>query len=73
MAIVNPPPIRPPNKWMNDQELSKDVQELYFYMFQLWQRTGAGTDLIEQNEINIVLLDEFKANLSHNLMILGRK
>ena len=53
MANVNPSPIRPPKKWLNDPEISKDVQQLYFFIFQLLQRTGGGTDFIETNTINI--------------------
>lgn len=49
MANVNPSPIRPPKKWLNDPEISKDVQDLYFFMYQLLQRTGGGTDFIEDN------------------------
>ena len=43
---VNPPPIRPPAKWLNDPSLSADVQQLYYFVYQLWQRTGGGEDII---------------------------
>lgn len=46
--LVNPVNFTPPSKWMNDPEISKDVQDLYWFLFQLWQRTGAGTDLVEE-------------------------
>jgi len=55
MANVNPSPIRPPRKWLDDPEISKDVQDLYFFVFQLLQRTGGGTDLIEVGNEQIVI------------------
>ena len=60
MANVNSPPIRPPREWLENKEISKDVQEFYFFMFQLWKRTGGGTDFIEKNIIDIGLLDQFR-------------
>jgi len=57
MANVNPSPIRPPRKWLSDPEISKDVQSLYFYLYQLWQRTGGGGDFIEENITNITIIN----------------
>jgi len=54
MADVNPSPIRPPRKWLDDPEISKDIQDLYFFLYQLLQRTGGGVDLIEGNAEDII-------------------
>ena len=55
MADVNTPPIRPPRKWLDDPMLSKDVQQLYWVVWQLFQRTGGGTDTIEQDNTQITI------------------
>jgi len=56
MALVNTPPITPPRKWLEDPELGRHVQELYMVIWQLFQRSGGGTDTIvvnnDQIEIN---------------------
>ena len=54
MALVNTPPIRPPEKWLNDPELGRHVEELYFVIFQLFQRTGGGNDIININNEQII-------------------
>jgi len=41
---VNAPPIKPPRKWLDDRELSDYVQQQSFFSFQLWKRSGGGTD-----------------------------
>ncbi len=46
MALVNTPPITPPRIWLDDPALSKHVQELYMVIWQLFQRTGGGVDII---------------------------
>lgn len=70
MAHVNPAPIRPPRKWLDDPEISKDIQDLYFFLYQLLQRTGGGTDIIEegseQTAINTVNIATNVSNIAIN-------
>ncbi len=53
MTIVNPPPIKVPESIAKD--LSEEgfgfLEELVFMIFQLWKRTGAGTDIIETSHV----------------------
>lgn len=53
MAKVNLPPLKPPDKWLADLDISKDVQELYFVIYQLYQRSGGGSDGNESLQIQI--------------------
>ena len=55
MALVNTPPITPPRVWLEDPALTGPVKELYFFLWQIYQRTGGGTDTIEvdNNQITI--------------------
>lgn len=47
--VVNPPPqLKRPKKIREDKELETYFQQLEFIVFQLYQRTGGGTDLIDQ-------------------------
>jgi len=48
---VNPPKqlVLPP-KIAQDPELKKAFDDRDFILFQLWQRTGAGDDLIDSNQ-----------------------
>jgi len=47
---VNPPKqLVLPQKIAQDPELKKAFDDLTFIVFQLWQRTGAGDDLIDSN------------------------
>ena len=78
MADVNPSPIRPPRKWLDDPEISKDVQDLYFFFYQLLQRTGGGTDFIEGNTESITiinnelsLLDQYKPTVQAQLNVIN--
>ena len=48
MTDVNPPPVKIPNKLLNDPELRSFFEQLLFSIMQLWVRTGAGTDLIDK-------------------------
>lgn len=49
MNPVNPPPaLRRPKKIREDRELEIYFQQLEFIVFQLWQKTGGGVDLIDQ-------------------------
>jgi len=52
MAKVNLPPIKPPNKWLFDPELSKEVEALYFVIYQLYQRTGGANDIINETIVD---------------------
>lgn len=69
MALVNTPPITPPRKWLEDPELGKHVQELYMVVWQLFQRSGGGTDAIEldgaQIETNTNNITNINADLSN--------
>ncbi len=73
MAEVNQPQFTPPRKWLSDPDLSADVQELYYFLFQLWQRTGGGQDIVggnnEQIEINTINInsntDAIEANTAN--------
>ena len=48
MAFVNPPPSQQlPRQFFEDAEVRKYMEALQFNVFQLWKRTGGGTDLIE--------------------------
>jgi len=48
MAEVNPPPhVKLPKKLAEDPELRAYFQNRDFIQFQLWQKQGGGSDLIE--------------------------
>ena len=49
MANANPPPgLRQlPKEWFNDPEKRAFLQQVTQILFQLWNRTGGGTDTIE--------------------------
>lgn len=47
MARVNPPSMKAPVKLINDPELKGYFEGLDYFLYQLWQRTGGGEDLIE--------------------------
>ena len=53
MANVNLTPIQPPLKWLEDPELRSNVEALYFAIYQIFQRTGGGTDNIEGLQVQI--------------------
>ena len=55
MALANLPPIQPPRKWLEDPEITRGVQDLYFAVYQLFQRSGGGTDAIEVIDIQVNL------------------
>jgi len=47
MTIVNPPPqLKIPRKFLADPELRSYSEQQRQIMFQLWQRTGGGTDIV---------------------------
>ena len=50
---VNPPKqvVLPP-KVANDLQLKKAFDDVYFILFQMWKRTGAGADFIDENQTN---------------------
>lgn len=49
MAIVNPPPhLKLPKKLAEDPEIRAYFQNRDFIQFQLWERTGGGTDAIAE-------------------------
>ena len=48
---VNPPTMTPPKKWMDDEEIGPWAREMSQFWFQLWQRTGGGTDVIEEAQV----------------------
>jgi len=49
MARVNPPKqLRRPN--VDDPQLGKYLDDLNYILFQLWQRTGAGSDIIDDGK-----------------------
>lgn len=53
MAEVNPPPhIKLPRKLAEDPELRAYFQNRDFIQFQLWQRTGGGTDVIAETSVS---------------------
>lgn len=56
MAKVNPPPIRVPRSLSSDPEVLGFFNDLLFHLQQLWRRTGAGTDFIENNTLSETLL-----------------
>ena len=66
MAELNPAPIRIPDKLLKDKELSKYFQELSFYIFQLEQRTGGGTDIIEEHTEKTEQNTKAGSNAHHN-------
>ena len=55
MTDVNPPPVKIPNKLLNDPELRSFFEQLLFSIMQLWVRTGAGTDLIDKATVGNVI------------------
>jgi len=47
MSRVNPPPhIQIPKKFFDDPATRPYFQQIEFIIFQLWQRTGGGEDLV---------------------------
>lgn len=51
MARVNPPKqLRRPK--VQDDQLGKYLDDLNYIVFQLWQRTGAGSDVIDDGKFN---------------------
>lgn len=61
MAKVNTPPIAPPQKWMADPELSKNISDLYFVVYQLYQRSGGGDDYFTNIDADF---DDINAQIS---------
>lgn len=53
MAKVNLPPLKIPQKILQDRESADYFDRLNFIIFQLWKRTGGGGDTIENNVTNI--------------------
>lgn len=52
MANVNPPLFPPiPKSLQSDLEAVEYFNQLQFILFQLWERTGGGTDLIDESSI----------------------
>lgn len=49
MAVkVNPPPqLRMPSQFLRDNETREYVRQLETILFQLWQRTGGDSDIID--------------------------
>ena len=48
MANVNPPPhLKLPKQFFDDKGAREYFQSLEFIVFQLWKRSGGGTDAIE--------------------------
>lgn len=69
MTQVNPPPnLRLPKKLAQDRDSREYFEKLQFILFQLWTRTGGGTDLIEEsitdNITNVSLTSNDNAKLS---------
>ena len=54
MNRVNPPKqvVLPPEVQSNPQ-LKKAFDDAYYIMFQLWKRSGAGDDWVDDNQTNI--------------------
>lgn len=53
MAAANLPPIKIPTKILKDPELKRYFELLNFSLYQLWNRTGGGTDIIGGNNDQI--------------------
>jgi hypothetical protein len=53
VANVNLPPLKIPQKFLQDRESADYLDRLNFIIFQLWKRTGGGGDTIENNVTNI--------------------
>lgn len=52
---VNPPKqLVLPQKIAQDPELKKAFDDRDFILFQLWKRTGAGEDIVDQNQDQII-------------------
>lgn len=50
MAKVNPPPfLKTPKQFMQEKDLRKYFQATEFMLFQLWKRSGGGSDLIAES------------------------
>ncbi len=50
---VNPPPnLRRPKKIQGDPELEAYFRDMETIIFQLWRRTGGGTDLVDEAVTN---------------------
>lgn len=47
MASVDPFVIPIPQQWLADPELAATAQYLWRFLHDLWQRTGGGTDIIQ--------------------------
>ncbi len=72
MPTVNPAPIRVPKKLLDDPEVSKYFQDLNFFLLQLFQRTGGGTDVIEENTENTEENTEEIEVINDTLLFLDR-
>ena len=53
MADVNLTPLQPPRKWLEDPEITRGVQDLYFAVYQLFQRSGGGSDNFDSIHVDI--------------------
>jgi len=66
MANVNPPPIKVPAAVRRlNPELFAYLDELAFMIFQLWERTGGGSDIIENITNSETFENSFTAGESH--------
>ncbi len=59
MARVNLPQIAVPQKLLKDRELRSYFENVNFVIYQLWKRTGGGTDDIAfiQDQIDQIVID----------------
>lgn len=58
MSRVNPPPLRIPQQLQKDLETRKYLDQLHMTIYQLWQRTGAGDDAVEDTGSTTVVTIE---------------
>lgn len=58
---VNPPQQTAPMKLLSDAELGSYFQQLDYFLYQMWQRTGGGDDFIADSSNSIVSLVSISA------------
>ena len=54
VAVSSPPQIKVPQSLQKDREARKYFENLNFWLFKLWKRTGGGFDIVEDSEQALV-------------------
>jgi len=64
--VSSPPQIRTPKEFQDNPDTRKFFENLSFWLFKLWKRTGGGTDLILESSdpvLTIALIAEINERL----------